>query len=103
VEAVAEADEATLVTTVLHDRDATMTDSAVGRHLDRRVAGLLTERRFRARTQTMTEVIADRDFLTRRLREWTLLRTITLGKPWDAQRAVSSGTGACPTGLIHRS
>ncbi|WP_455361752.1 hypothetical protein [Streptomyces sp. SYSU K21746] len=58
-----------------------MAASAVGRHLDRRAADLLTEPRFTAWAQTMTEVIADRDFLARRLREWTLLRTIAVGPP----------------------
>ncbi|MFE5097400.1 hypothetical protein ACFRCI_45780 [Streptomyces sp. NPDC056638] len=90
LETVAEADEADLVAAVLRDQDATMADSAVGRHLDRRAAGLLTEPRFTAWAQTMTEVIADRDFLTRRLHEWTLLRTIVLGKPWTAEDLASA-------------
>ncbi|AVH54600.1 MULTISPECIES: hypothetical protein [Streptomyces] len=85
LEAVAEADEADLVAAVLRDQDATMADSAVGRHLDRRAADLLTDPRFTAWAQTMTEVITDRDFLTLRLREWTLLRTIALGNPWTAE------------------
>jgi hypothetical protein len=85
LEAVAETDEAALVAVVLRDEDATMADSAVGRHLDRRAAGLLTDHRFTAWAQTVTQVIADRDFLTRRLREWTLLRTIALGKSWAAE------------------
>ncbi|MET7780994.1 hypothetical protein ABZT28_35535 [Streptomyces sp. NPDC005388] len=38
----------------------------------------------------MTEVIADRDFLTLRLREWTLLRTIALGEPWAAEDLTSA-------------
>lgn len=84
LEAVAEADEAGLVAAVLRDQDVTMADSAVGRHLDRRAADLLTGPWFTAWAQTMTEVIADRDFLTLRLREWTLLRTIALGDPWTA-------------------
>ncbi|MFF4509456.1 hypothetical protein [Streptomyces sp. NPDC001401] len=85
LEAVAEADEADLVAAVLRDQDATMADSAVGRHLDRRAADLLTGPWFTAWAQTMTEVIADRGFLTLRLREWTLLRTIALGDPWTAE------------------
>ncbi|MFS8202686.1 hypothetical protein ACLVWQ_28880 [Streptomyces sp. CWNU-52B] len=85
LEAVAEEDEADLVAAVLRDQDATMADSAVGRHLDRRAADLLTEPRFTAWAQAMTEVIADRDFLTLRLREWTLLRAIALGDPWTAE------------------
>ncbi|WP_406360161.1 hypothetical protein OH782_28810 [Streptomyces sp. NBC_01544] len=85
LEAVAEADEVALVAAVLRDQDATMADSAVGRHLDRRAADLLTDAKFTAWAQTLTEVIADRDFLTLRLREWTLLRTIALGEPWTAE------------------
>lgn len=85
LEAVAETDEAALVAAVLRDRDATMADSAVSRHLDRRAADLLTDPRFTAWAQTMTEVIVDRGSRTRRLREWTLLRTIALGRPWGAE------------------
>lgn len=85
LEAVAEPDEAGLVAAVLRDEDATMADSAVGRHLDRRAADLLTDSRFTAWAQTLTEVIADRDFLACRLREWTLLRAIALGRPWAAE------------------
>jgi hypothetical protein len=85
LEAVTEADEAELVAAVLRDQDATMADSAVGRHLDRRAVGLLTGPRFTAWARTMTEVIADREFLSLRLREWTLLRTIALGDPWTAE------------------
>ncbi|MGW1761045.1 hypothetical protein [Streptomyces mirabilis] len=90
LEAVAEADEADLVAAVLRDQDTTMADSAVGRHLDRRAADLLTGPAFTAWARTMTEVIADRDFLTRRLCEWTLLRTITLGEPWAAEDLTSA-------------
>ncbi|MGW9130027.1 hypothetical protein [Streptomyces sp. NPDC055681] len=90
LEAVAEADEAGLVAAVLRDQDATVADSAVGRHLDRRAADLLTGPRFTAWAQNLTEVIADRDFLTRRLREWTLLRTIAQGKPWVAEELISA-------------
>ncbi|MFI6001955.1 hypothetical protein ACIA98_16300 [Streptomyces sp. NPDC051366] len=84
LEAVSESDEAALVAAVLRDQDTVMADSAVGRHLDRRAADLLTEPRFTAWAQTMTRMIVDRDFLTRRLREWTLLRTVALGRPWAA-------------------
>ncbi|MER5667151.1 hypothetical protein [Streptomyces mirabilis] len=90
LEAVAEADEADLVAAVLRDQDTTMADSAVGRHLDRRAADLLTGPAFTAWARTTTEVIADRDFLTLRLREWTLLRTIALGEPWAAEDLTSA-------------
>ncbi|WP_406404783.1 hypothetical protein OH805_37005 [Streptomyces sp. NBC_00879] len=90
LEVVAEGDEADLVAAVLRDQDATMADSAVGRHLDRRAAGLLSDPRFTAWAQTLSEVIADRDFLARRLHEWTLLRAIALGKPWAAEELTSA-------------
>ncbi|MFC9632204.1 hypothetical protein ACFTY8_23685 [Streptomyces mirabilis] len=90
LEAVAEADEADLVAAVLRDQDMTMADSAACRHLDRRAADLLTGPAFTAWARTMTEVFADRDFLTLRLREWTLLRTIALGKPWTAEDLTSA-------------
>ncbi|WP_329543078.1 hypothetical protein [Streptomyces sp. NBC_01358] len=38
----------------------------------------------------MTAVITDRDFLTRRLREWTLLRITVLGKPWAAEEPTTA-------------
>ncbi|MER7690965.1 hypothetical protein [Streptomyces sp. NPDC097610] len=85
LEAVAEADEADLVAAVLRDQDTTMADSAVGRHLDRRAADLLTGPAFTAWARAMTGVIVDSDFLTLRLREWTLLRNIALGEPWTAE------------------
>ncbi|WP_328888860.1 hypothetical protein [Streptomyces sp. NBC_00316] len=90
LEAVAEADETDLVSAVLRDQDVTMGDSAVARHLDRRAADLLTDPHFTAWAQTLAEAIADRDFLTRRLREWTLLRSIALGKPWAAEELTSA-------------
>ncbi|MFC8234811.1 hypothetical protein [Streptomyces sp. NPDC057284] len=85
LEAFAETDEVALVAAVLRDQDTTMADSAVGRHLDRRAPDLLTDAKFTAWAQTLTGVIADRDFLTLRLREWTLLRAIALGEPWTAE------------------
>ncbi|MFI0443869.1 hypothetical protein [Actinomadura sp. 6N118] len=85
LEEVTEAEEADLVAAVLRDQDATMADSAVGRHLDRRATQLLTDQTFTSWAQTMAKVIAERDFLTRRLHEWGLLRLIVLGKPWAAE------------------
>ncbi|MFH0518437.1 hypothetical protein ACHBTE_14805 [Streptomyces sp. M41] len=84
LEAVAEEDEAGLVAAVLADQDAVMADGAVGRHLDRRAAQLLTGPRFTSWARAMSEVIDARAFLTRRLREWTLLRAVALGEPWTA-------------------
>jgi hypothetical protein len=90
LEDVAEADELDLVAAVLRDENATMADSAVARHLDRRAADLLTDPRFTAWAHTLSEVIAGRDFLARRLREWTLLRSVALDKPWTAEELIGA-------------
>ncbi|MEU9108285.1 hypothetical protein AB0D54_28935 [Streptomyces xanthophaeus] len=85
LEAVAEADEAGLLAAVLCDEDAGMADSAVGLHLDRRASDLLTGPGFGPWARTVSEVVAERGFLTRRLREWTLLRAVALDGPWSAE------------------
>ncbi|MET9902440.1 hypothetical protein [Streptomyces sp. NPDC006446] len=85
LEGVAEADEPTLVATVLRDPDGSMAQAAVTRHLERRAAQLLTDPRFTTWAQTMTTVVGDRPFLARRLHEWSLLRTIALDEPWTAE------------------
>lgn len=38
----------------------------------------------------MATVIAERGFLTRRVREWGLLRTIVLGEPWAAEDIIDA-------------
>ncbi|MFI7615853.1 hypothetical protein ACIBP6_32005 [Nonomuraea terrae] len=77
--------EADLVSLILRDSDATMAQSAVARHLDHRAARLLADARFPGWAYTVATVIAEWEFLTRRLREWTLLRSITMGDPWTAE------------------
>ncbi|WP_217711451.1 hypothetical protein [Actinomadura sp. NAK00032] len=100
LEAVDESDEADLVAVVLGDQDTTMAESAVGRHMDRRAAQLLATAAFTLWTDTMADVIADHDFLTRRLHEWRLLRTIVMGDPWHghdhADRLLARGTQTAP-------
>jgi hypothetical protein len=90
--AVREADETDLVATVLRDPDATMAQSAVARHLDDRAAHLLPlpGRRFEDWARAMATEISDRDFLTRRLHEWTLLRSITVGEPWTSEEVAAA-------------
>jgi hypothetical protein len=88
---VSDEGEAGLVAGVLRDPDTTMAQSAVVRHFDRRAAQLLTEDGFTAWAQTMAEIGAGREFLARRLREWTLLRSITVGEPW-APEEVTTGS-----------
>lgn len=85
LETVDETDETGLVAVVLRDQDAAMAQSAVGQHLDRRAAQLLATPAFIAWAREMATVIAERDFLTRRLHEWSLLRSIVLGEPWAAE------------------
>jgi hypothetical protein len=89
---VGDEDEADLVATVLRDQDATMAQSAVVRHLDNRAANLLPlpDQRFEDWTHAMANQISELHFLTRRLHEWTLLRSITLGKPWAAEEVTTA-------------
>lgn len=82
---VAAADEADLLAAVLRDEDTTMAASAVSRHMDRRATELLTDPAFTAWAQAMSRVIDQHDFLTTRLLEWCLLRTLALGEPWAAE------------------
>jgi hypothetical protein len=81
---VRDEDETDLVATVLRDPDTTMAQSAVARHLDNQAAHLLPlpDQRFEDWARAIATEISELDFLTRRLHEWTLLRSITVGKPW---------------------
>ncbi|MEU0041196.1 hypothetical protein [Streptomyces sp. NPDC006333] len=86
---VREEDEAELVTRILRDPDRTMAQSAIVRHLDRRAAQLLTDDGFTSWAHAMAEVSAEREFLPYRLREWTLLRSITVGEPWSSEQVTT--------------
>ncbi|MEU9091577.1 hypothetical protein [Streptomyces sp. NPDC048428] len=88
---VSNEDEADLVTRILRDPDTTMAQSAIVRHLDRRAALLLTDEGFTGWARAMSEISAEREFLAHRLREWTLLRSITVGEPW-ASDEVTTGS-----------
>ncbi|MEU6845615.1 hypothetical protein ABZ930_27445 [Streptomyces sp. NPDC046716] len=90
LEQVVDTDEADLVAAVLRDQDATMADSAVGRHLDRRATQLLTGPAFVTWARTMAAPIGERDYLSRRLREWRLLRSIALGEAWTAEELIGA-------------
>ncbi|MFE9446570.1 hypothetical protein ACFYO2_48665 [Streptomyces sp. NPDC006602] len=87
--AVRDEDEADLVTRILCDSDTTMAQSAIVRHLDRRAALLLADEGFTAWARAMAEISAERELLTRRLREWTLLRSITVGEPWSSEEVTT--------------
>ncbi|MET7695785.1 hypothetical protein ABZT06_49375 [Streptomyces sp. NPDC005483] len=86
---VRDEDEADLVTRILRDPDTTMAQSAIVRHLDRRAALLLADEGFTAWARSMAEITAKREFLTRRLRDWTLLRSITAGEPWSSEEVTN--------------
>ncbi|MER6202581.1 hypothetical protein ABT234_35075 [Streptomyces sp. NPDC001586] len=90
LESVQEADEAGLVAAVLRDDCVVMAESAVNRHLERRAAQLLTDAHFPDWARTTAAVIGDRAFLSRRLREWTLLRAIALDEPWTAEEVTGA-------------
>ncbi|MFJ7496325.1 hypothetical protein ACIQZB_35190 [Streptomyces sp. NPDC097727] len=86
---VRDEDEADLVTRILRDPDATMAQSAIVRHVDRRAAQLLIHDGFTAWSRVMAEICAEREFLARRLNEWTLLRSITAGEPWGSEEVTT--------------
>jgi hypothetical protein len=89
---VREAEEVDLVATVLRDPDQAMAQSAVVRHLDNRAANLLPlpDQRFEDWAHAMSSQISELDFLTRRLHEWTLLRSITMGERWAAEEVTTA-------------
>ncbi|MFF4732067.1 hypothetical protein ACFY3M_43775 [Streptomyces mirabilis] len=78
---VRDEDEADPVTGILRDSDTTMAQSAIVRHLDRHTAQLLADEGFTAWARAMAEISAEREFLARRLCEWALLRSISVGEP----------------------
>ncbi|TLS45395.1 hypothetical protein FE633_15130 [Streptomyces montanus] len=88
--AVAAEDEGSLVAEVLRDPDATMAQSAVVRHVDRRAAQLLSDPQFANWERDLAAVIGEREFLQRRLRAWALLRSVALGEPWTAEEITTA-------------
>lgn len=87
---VSAADEAALVAALLQGPDPAAAESAVNRHVEHRAASLLTDPAFTAWAQSLAAAVADRPFLARRLREWTLLRAIALDEPWTAGEVTSA-------------
>ncbi|MEU3774133.1 hypothetical protein AB0F11_13170 [Streptomyces sp. NPDC032472] len=77
--------EAEAVSAVLRDPDPVMAESAVVTHLDRRAAQLLDDPRFPGWARALGAALGGRAFPARRLREWTLLKTIGRGEPWSAE------------------
>jgi hypothetical protein len=76
-------EELALVTEVLQDPDATMAQSAVLRHLDRRASTLIQRPDYMPWSRAIASVVASRPFLLQRLHEWSLFRAVTLGQPWS--------------------
>lgn len=87
---VTDADEPGLVRGVLADPDPTMARSAVLRHLDRRAAELHAGPAYEPWASVLTQAVVHDAFLTRRLREWSLLRAVTLRLPWQQDDLLAS-------------
>ncbi|WP_017602364.1 hypothetical protein [Nocardiopsis lucentensis] len=85
-----EANETELVTAVLGDEDAIMAQAAVVAHINRRACQLLTDSRFAVWADSIAAVIMEWEFLTRRLHEWSLIRRIALGQPWDREEVITA-------------
>ncbi|MFD7412474.1 hypothetical protein ACFVZ3_40695 [Kitasatospora purpeofusca] len=90
LESVAEAEEAGLLAAVLRDEDRSMAEAAVNQHLERRAAEQLTGPGFPAWAALTAEVVGERAFLVRRLREWTLLRSLALDEPWSEEELLTA-------------
>ncbi|CAM4054256.1 hypothetical protein NONI108955_06370 [Nocardia ninae] len=84
--------EPELVATVLRDPDKVMAEAAISGHFDKRAPQLmhLDGTHFDQWATTMSELIADHNFLARRLREWTLLKSIILGHTWIPEEVVAA-------------
>jgi hypothetical protein len=80
---VSDDEELALVAEILQDPDATMAQSAVLRHLERRAGTLIQRPDYMPWAQGMANAVASRPFLLQRLHEWSLFRTVTLGQPWS--------------------
>lgn len=87
---VCEEGELGLLAAVLRDPDQGMAESAVAGHFDRRTVGLLADARFPVWARSMAQVVAGREFLTRDLHEWELLRSVAVGGAWTAEEIASA-------------
>ncbi|MFF3014306.1 hypothetical protein [Streptomyces sp. NPDC057939] len=76
--------EAEAVAAVLGDPDPVMADSAVVTHLDRRAVRLPADGAFPRWASSLRPAVDGRAFPARRLREWTLLKTMEAGGAWSA-------------------
>lgn len=69
---------------ILRDPEPAMAQSAVAKHLDNR-AKQLPGHRFAGWARTMATVLGEHEFLSRRLRERVLLRSVDDGRPWTTE------------------
>ena len=90
LEQVTDADEADVVGRVLTDPDQTMAQSALVRHVDRRAAELHSGPGYEPWAETMARATTRYPFLIQRLREWSLFRAVTLGRPWHPDALLES-------------
>ncbi|MFF3223635.1 hypothetical protein ACFYV7_12660 [Nocardia suismassiliense] len=84
--------EPALVATVLRDPDKVMAEAAISGHFDKRAPQLmqLGSAHFDQWATTMSPLIADHELPTRRLQEWTLLKSIILGHNWTPEEVVAA-------------
>ncbi|MGK8488268.1 hypothetical protein [Nocardia asiatica] len=78
--------ESGMIEVVLGDPDTAMAEAAVVAHLDRRATELLDAPGFPDWAHAIGQVIGEREYLVRRLREWALLRSIRTGEEWTADQ-----------------
>ncbi|GAB2606567.1 hypothetical protein GCM10027168_44280 [Streptomyces capparidis] len=90
LENIPDPDEVELVSLVLTDPDQTMAQSAVLRHLDRRAADLHPGPAYEGWARTMAQATIGYPFLTQRLREWSLFRSVTLNLSWQPDDLLAS-------------
>ncbi|WP_224284862.1 hypothetical protein [Streptomyces sp. LS1784] len=87
---VAPEDAAALAARVLTDPERSMASCAVCEYLDRRAAELLTDPGFPAWRRELADVVAADAFAVRRLRDWALLRAMTLDEPWEEEQLLAA-------------
>ncbi|MFJ9444374.1 hypothetical protein ACIRRH_21210 [Kitasatospora sp. NPDC101235] len=87
---VAPEDAAALAARVLTDPERSMASCAVCEYLDRRAAELLTDPGFPAWRRELADLVAADAFSLRRLRDWALLRAITLDEPWEEEQLLTA-------------
>ncbi|MYT73401.1 MULTISPECIES: hypothetical protein [unclassified Streptomyces] len=87
---VADADAAYLVSRVLTDPDEAMAQSAVVRYVDRRATCLYAGYAYEEWAHAMAGATIGNPFLAQRLREWALLRAVTLKLPWQPDALLAS-------------